>query len=127
MTTMQQETTREENSWAMVCHLAGLLGLVIPMIGNIVGPLIVWKMKGPESPFIDANGKAALNFNISLTLYFAILIFVGTLLSFIVIGVFVFMAMPFIAIAAVIVIAYAGFRASTGDLPKYPLAITFVK
>ena len=35
------ETAKEARNWAMFCHLAGLFGYVMPIVGNIVGPLIL--------------------------------------------------------------------------------------
>jgi uncharacterized protein len=70
---------RNERTWAMLCHLSALAGCILPL-GNILGPLAVWLLKKDESPFIDEHGKAALNFQVtvSLALLLAIpVIFIG--------------------------------------------------
>lgn len=36
-----KEVDRDARMWAMICHLAGLAGIVIPVVGNIVAPLII--------------------------------------------------------------------------------------
>ena len=36
--------------------------------GNVLGPLIVWQVKKDLDPFVDAQGKEALNFQISVAL-----------------------------------------------------------
>ena len=51
----------EARQWAMFCHFAAFLGLVFPF-GNLLGPLIVWQIKKDMDPFVDAQGKEALNF-----------------------------------------------------------------
>jgi len=56
------------NTWAMLCHLAGFASYATG-VGGIVGTLLVWAIKKDEFPEVDLNGKAALNFNISMHLY----------------------------------------------------------
>jgi uncharacterized protein len=58
---------RSERTWAMLCHLSALAGCILPL-GNILGPLAVWLLKKDESPFIDEHGKAALNFQVTVSL-----------------------------------------------------------
>ena len=59
--------SQEARQWAMFCHFAAFLGLVFPF-GNLLGPLIVWQIKKDFDPFVDAQGKEALNFQISVAL-----------------------------------------------------------
>ena len=66
------EISKDAKMWAMFCHLAGLAAYVLPFVGNIIGPLIIWQVKKDEHPFIDANGKEAVNFQISITIYAAV-------------------------------------------------------
>ena len=49
----------EVRQGAMLCHLAAFLGFVFPF-GSVVGPLILWQMKKELDPFIDDQGKEAL-------------------------------------------------------------------
>ena len=60
--------SEREKSQAMLCHLLAFAGFFVPF-GNIIGPLIVWKANKANSDFVDAHGKASLNFQISLTLF----------------------------------------------------------
>ena len=50
-----------ENTWATLCHLAALLGLLVPF-GSILGPWLVWSMKKDFSRFVDRHGKAVIAF-----------------------------------------------------------------
>jgi hypothetical protein len=65
---MELESNSEERNWAMTCHLASFAGYVLPL-GNIIGPLVAWLMKRDEFPLVDDQGKEALNFQISMTIY----------------------------------------------------------
>ena len=49
----------EDKQMAMFCHLGGLLG-------GFILPLILWLVKKDESSFIDAHGKQALNFALTM-------------------------------------------------------------
>ena len=63
--------SQEVRQWAMFCHLSALLGIWIPF-GTIIGPLILWQIKREMDPFIDAQGKEALNFQITVAIASAI-------------------------------------------------------
>ena len=53
-------------TWNALCHASALLGVVLHIPGALLGPLIVWLVKRGDSPEIDAHGKEALNFQISM-------------------------------------------------------------
>lgn len=98
--------------WAMLCHLSALLGLVMPL-GHLLGPLVLWHLKREQDPFIDAQGKEALNFQISVTLAG----FVCLLLMFVFIGIVLFAALM---VAVLILIILAAVRANEGKSYRYP-------
>ncbi len=73
---MKQNRT---NTNAFLIHISAFAGLIFPF-GQIITPLIAWQTLKERSPFLDAHGKEAINFNISYTLYVFILsVFVGGL------------------------------------------------
>ncbi|MBC8469937.1 MAG: DUF4870 domain-containing protein [Planctomycetes bacterium] len=106
--------------WAMICHLSGLAGIILPASGNIVAPLIIWQIKKDNNPFIDEQGKEAVNFQISMSIY----LIASIILSFICIGV------PLI-IATIIVffvfLLIAAVKANNGYHYRYPLTMRFIK
>jgi uncharacterized Tic20 family protein len=60
---------KDERTWGTLVHLGGILGMaVIPTVGNIIGVLILWLIKRNESPFVDDQGKEAINFQITLSI-----------------------------------------------------------
>lgn len=107
--------SKEEKTMGMVCHLAALAGLVIPF-GNIVGPLIVWLLKKDTMPFVDEQGREALNFQITL----GIGAIIGIVLTFIFIGVFVLLAIYVLNIVFPII---AAIKANDGISYRYPFAL----
>lgn len=111
---------RDARRWAMFCHLAGLAWMIpwlLPIIGGIVGPLIVWQVKKDDDPFIDENGRRAFNFQLSMLIYAA-----GLAITFI--GLFL---VPVVAILDIVFTIIAAKRAGDGTDYKYPLSIEFVK
>ena len=70
--------SKDERTWAMVGHLAALGGLVIPTVGCILGPLIVWLIKREESAFVAYHAKQSMWFQI----FAAIVVTALTLLAF---------------------------------------------
>lgn len=98
--------------WAMFCHLSALLGLVLPL-GHLLGPLVLWHLKREQDPFIDAQGKEALNFQISVT----IAGFVCFLLMFVFIGILLFAVLM---VAVLILIILAAVKTNEGQPYRYP-------
>lgn len=57
-----------ENTNAFLIHISAFAGFMFPF-GNIITPLIAWQTLKERSKFLDEQGKEAVNFNISYTLY----------------------------------------------------------
>ncbi len=78
--------TQDEKTWGMLAHLAAFGGFLIPILGNVIGPLIVWLLKRNQSGFVADQGRESLNFNISVLLAsivcgVLVYIFIGILLG----------------------------------------------
>lgn len=111
---------KESRTWGMLCHLAAIVGFIIPFpVGNVLGPLVVWLVKREEFPFVEEQGKEALNFQISMSIYMA----VAGLITCFLFGIGYFA----LVIADVVLLAIAASKASRGESYRYPLAIRFIK
>ncbi len=114
------QPSKDEQNWAMICHLSALSGFVIPF-GSLIGPLVVWQIKKDTMPLVDQHGKEALNFQITV----AIALLICFVLIFVVIGLFL---VPVVAIAALVMTIIAGVKVSNGELDyKYPFALRLIK
>nr|WP_029529634.1 DUF4870 domain-containing protein [Pseudomonas sp. S9] len=111
--------TQEARQWAMFCHFAAFLGFIFPF-GNLVGPLVVWQIKKDLDPFVDEQGKEALNFQISITIAFMI----SVLLMLVVIG---FVLTTLVTVVAVVLAIIAGIKANEGQSYRYPFCWRIVK
>jgi len=115
-----KELNKDARMWAMICHLSALAGLVVPVVGCIVGPLVVWQIKKEEFHFVNEQGKEAVNFQISMLIYGV----VAALLIFACIGTFL---LPAVAIFDLIFLLIAAVKANDGYHYRYPLTIRFIK
>ena len=111
--------SQEVRQWAMFCHLSALLGIWIPF-GNLIGPLILWQMKREKDPFIDAQGKEALNFQITV----AIASLICFLLMLVLIG---FVLIVILGIGALVLTIIAGVKANEGYPYRYPFTWRLIK
>jgi len=111
--------TREERTMAMWCHLLALSGFVIPF-GSIIGPLVLWLIKRKESPYIDAQGKEAVNFQISIFIY----MIASAILILVAVG---FLPMFAVGIFALVYTIIAAEKANNGEDFRYPVTIRFIK
>jgi uncharacterized Tic20 family protein len=118
----QQEINRDARMWAMFCHLAGLGGLlpIVPIIGSIIAPLIIWQIKKDDFPFTDEQGKEAVNFQISILIY----ALGAGLLCLACIG---FVLLPAVYVFDLIFLIIAAVKANNGQHYRYPLTIRFIK
>lgn len=111
---------QEARKWGMICHLIALVGLLGNGIGFLLGPLAVWLIKREDDPFIDEQGKEALNFQITMF----IALFVSALCVLILIG----FVMLFICLVLMVVFPIiASLKANQGIHYRYPFAFRFLR
>jgi uncharacterized Tic20 family protein len=108
-----QGTSNDDRNLAMLAHLLGI-------VSSFVGALIIWLIKKDQSAFIDAQGKEALNFQITIILGFII----AGALTFILIGA---LLMPLLWIANLVFCILAAVAVSKGEHYKYPFALRLLK
>jgi uncharacterized Tic20 family protein len=112
--------SKEEQNWAMACHLVALSGFIVPF-GNVLGPLVVWLIKKDTMPLVDQHGKEALNFQITVLLA----VIISALLVFVLIG---FLLLFVVGIGALVLTIMAAVKVSNGELNyRYPFALRLIK
>ncbi len=107
-------------TWCALCHASALLGVFLHFPGHVLAPLVVWLMKRDESPEIDAHGKEALNFQISMLIYNA----VAAVFCLVLIG---FLLLPLLWVLNAIFVIIAAIQASDGKFYRYPMTIRFIQ
>jgi uncharacterized Tic20 family protein len=106
-----------ERTYAMFVHLS-LLTFHVMM--PVIPALVLWLIKRDRSPFIDDHGKEAINFQISLVIYFV----VGVLASMICVGLPILIATYVLGIVGMILAAIA---ANKGRYYRYPACIRLLR
>jgi uncharacterized Tic20 family protein len=119
-TNLQPPLLRQDRTWDALCHLLALAGFVGVPFGNVIGPLVLWMIKKDEMPSVDAHGKEALNFQISMTIY----TIAAGLSIFMVVGIAL---LPAVMVLNLVLVIIAGVKASQGEGYRYPLSIRFIK
>ena len=110
---------RESRQWSMFLHLSVLTGFIVPLAG-LVAPIVIWQMKKDDSPKLDMHGKIMVNWVLSMILY----MIVSVVLSFVVIGLPMLLALVVLNIVFPII---GGIKANNGETWRYPLSIRFMK
>lgn len=108
----------DERLWATLCHLSTFIGFVVPL-AHIIAPLVIWLIQKEKLPLVDDQGKEALNFQISMTIYYV----VAALLMFLLIGC---VLLPALLIFDLVVTIIAAVKANQGVAYRYPLCIRFI-
>ena len=143
---MKQNT---QNTNAFLIHISAFAGFVFPF-GQIITPLIAWQTLKDRSPFLDEQGKEAINFNLSYTLYVFILsialipLFYKSFftnfnsfnnfqlnLDLSINNLFSIMGLGSISVilylVGILLIIIAALKAKEGESYKYPFTIKFIK
>ncbi len=125
------EINAEERKWAMFAHLSMLLGGLVTSgwagsVGFFIGPLVIWLMKKDTMPFVNDQGKEALNFAITVSIVYAGLL-VLTIPS---LGIGALLTVPLmlvVGIGALVLAIMAALKANEGVAYRYPVALRLVK
>ncbi|MER3433800.1 MAG: hypothetical protein C4288_10290 [Leptolyngbya sp. ERB_1_1] len=139
--------------WGMSCHLAGLLAILvcslapIPFLGALF-PYVVWRLGRDRHPFIDEQGREAINFQLSMSIYLLVGVILWIFLAFTTCMVAIsgttssqnvfnnlFSWFVLLGIAAIVlfagfmitVIGFAAVKASRGQSYRYPYTLRFLQ
>jgi len=119
ITPEKPELSQEAKQWAMLSHLAAFAVFVFPF-GNIIAPLLVWQLKKDLDPYVEHNGKEAVNFQITI----ALVMLLCMLMMFYWIG---FLLLLAVGLYWLVITIVAGIKANNGEGYRYPWTIRFIK
>jgi len=102
----------DERVLAILSHVLAIL----PGVG-ILGPLVIYLVKKNDSPFVAANAKESLNFQLTIILLYIILLIT-------LIGVLLFWVVGILNIILVIV---ATIKASENRIYRYPISMRLIR
>jgi uncharacterized Tic20 family protein len=114
------EYDKDARTWGMLCHLSALLFITgVPLL-HILGPVAVWMLKKKDYPFVENQGKEAINFQITMTLGGLI----AGVLTWVFIGWFLLAAL---IVANFVLIVMASISANKGEAYRYPFSLRLIK
>lgn len=105
-----------DRGMAVMTHLSGLSGYIIPMLGVIV-PLIIW-MTRKEEPVISAIARQAVLLNVAVFVAFGVTAILA--LTIILIPAVV-LAWCALGLAALVLPVYGAIKANDGTYYRYPV------
>jgi len=108
---------KDDRTFGMLAHLLGA-------ITSFVGPLVIYLIKKEESPFVEDQGKEALNFQITIAIGILASV-VLTMVPFV--GCFTFFVGPAIGVVGLIFSIIACLKANEGEAYRYPFALRLIK
>jgi len=115
-------TDHDDKTMGMLCHLGALAGFMAPGIGQVAVPLVIWLARRRESPFVEANGRESLNFQITVTVAMAACVPVAY--ANIWIGLILILLVAVFWLAFVLI---GSLRTGDGIVYRYPLRIEFLR
>lgn len=120
----------QAKQWGMFCHLSALIGICLPF-GNIIAPAVLWKVKGGEDPFIEDQGKEAVNFQICLTLVSLALVVLSIIIGFIpvirMLSALISLVSIVVGLGGLALLIMGGLKANAGERYRYPFIIRLIK
>ncbi len=145
---MQVQVPAQERNWAIAAHLSALVAVAGLPFGHVLGPLVVYLIKGHESEYVGAHARASLNYQITIS----ILGIVGAIAAIALVFALIYNAPPahstreqaygvgvlgcwgaigiailLVFLMSIIFIIRGALAASEGRLYTYPFAIKFLR
>lgn len=122
--------TEAQRNFAVFTHLAGLLSILsgFPFAG-LIAVIVMWQLKKDESTFNEEHGREAVNFQISLCIWAAILLVTTIFLTFVTLGLYLPIGiLLFLGLVALNLYGsiQAALAANKGMSCRYPLSIRLI-
>lgn len=92
---------------------------IVPGIG-IFAPLVIWLIRKNDSPFVEANAKESLNWQISVYIMY----FIAGILAIVLIG---FALIAIIWAMNLVLVIVASIKASENRIYRYPFNMRLIK
>src|ERR671921_988659 len=110
-------SVQDERTWSIIAHLSVLLALVGLMP---FGALLVWLLYKDRSRKVRFHALQALWYQIAWIVILVAYTLVSLILSLVIIGIFMFLLLPILALIPLIHGCYAAYQVSQGVEYRYP-------
>ena len=120
--------TPDQQTWRVIAHASALIQFI--GIPSFVGPLVVWLLRR-EDPVVGPHARDALNFQLSLIIYFIVGVVVAVVAAITVVGLvltaIIVLFLLALVVAEILFAILASVAASKGERFRYPLSIQLVR
>jgi uncharacterized Tic20 family protein len=128
MTQEHQPVSSDQQMWTVLAHASAFIQVV--GVPSVVGPLVVWLIRR-DDPAVEPHARAALNFQLTLLIYFVAGIVIGFLAAITIVGlVLTVVIVVFLLLLVVLELVFAlmaSIAASRGELYRYPMSLDLIK
>lgn len=102
----------------------GMLAHLLVIFTGFIGPLIIWLIKKDQSPFVNQQGKEALNWAITIVIGAVGSIIIG-IIPFV--GILACVIYPAVFVCNVVFGILSTITVNKGQPYRYPICIRFIK
>jgi uncharacterized Tic20 family protein len=115
----------DERTWSMLAHLSTLLSLVSG-IGGPVAAFVIWLVYRERSERVAFHALQSLWYQLAWVGIIVAYFVASLVLSLIVVGVFMFLLLPVIALIPIVHQVFAAIRVNGGEDYRYPIVADWV-
>jgi len=120
------EPSDDEKNMAIIAHASGIAGVFAGGLIGFVGPLVVYLMNKDRSPYVETQAKEALNFQITLLLFGAMLA-ASAIISCGLLMIFIWPLAMVPMICQVVFGVLATLTVKDGKFYRYPLTVRLLQ
>ena len=118
-------SAQDERTWSMLAHLSILLSLVTG-IGGPIAALVIWLVYKDKSQRVAFHALQSLWYQVAWIVIIFAYVIVSTILSIVIIGIFMFFLLPLIALVPLAHQCYAAYKVYQGVDYRYPIIADMV-
>ena len=118
-------SAQDERTWSMLAHLSVLLSLVTG-IGGPIAALVIWLVYKDKSQRVAFHALQSLWYQVAWIVIIFAYVIVSTILSIVIIGIFMFFLLPLIALVPLAHQCYAAYKVYQGVDYRYPIIADMV-
>jgi uncharacterized protein len=113
-------SAQDERTWSMLSHLSILLSLVTG-IGGPIAALVIWLVYKDRSQKVAFHALQSLWYQVAWIVIIFAYVIVSTILTVVIIGIFMFFLLPLIALIPIAHQCYAAYKVYQGVDYRYPV------
>lgn len=124
----ENHVSGDQQTWRVLAHASAFIQFV--GVPSVIGPLVVWLIRR-DDPIVEPHARDALNFQLSLVIYFVAGIVIGflaaiTIIGLVITGVILVLLLVLVVLELLFALL-ATLAASRGERYSYPMSLQLIK